>query len=48
MGAPRRGAGLTSAAEPEVLEAGVERLRAAWEDYRAAGTRRAVAAVAMV
>ena len=35
-------------AEPEVLEAGVERLRAAWEDYRAAGTRRAAAAVAMV
>jgi DNA-binding transcriptional MocR family regulator len=35
-------------AEPEVLEAGVERLRAAWEDYRAAGSRRAAAAVAMV
>lgn len=35
-------------AEPEVLEAGVAGLRAAWEDYRAAGTRRAAAAVAMV
>jgi DNA-binding transcriptional MocR family regulator len=35
-------------AEPEVLEAGVDRLRAAWEDYRAAGARRAAAAVAMV
>jgi DNA-binding transcriptional MocR family regulator len=35
-------------AEPEVLEAGVEGLRAAWDDYRAAGTRRATAAVAMV
>jgi DNA-binding transcriptional MocR family regulator len=35
-------------AEPEVLEAGVERLRAAWEDYRAAGSRRASGAVAMV
>lgn len=35
-------------AEPEVLEAGVERLRAAWHDYRAAGARRAAAAVAMV
>jgi DNA-binding transcriptional MocR family regulator len=35
-------------AEPEVLEAGVDRLRAAWEDYRAAGARRAAAAVAVV
>jgi hypothetical protein len=35
-------------AEPEVLETGVERLRAAWDDYRAAGTRRTAGAVAMV
>jgi DNA-binding transcriptional MocR family regulator len=35
-------------AELEVLEAGVERLRAAWHDYRAAGARRASLAVAMV
>jgi DNA-binding transcriptional MocR family regulator len=36
-------------AEPAVLAAGVERLQAAWEEYRAAGSRRvATAAVAMV
>jgi DNA-binding transcriptional MocR family regulator len=35
-------------AEPEVLEAGVDRLRAAWQDYRAAGARRSAAAVALV
>lgn len=35
-------------AEPEVLQAGVEGLRTAWDDYRAAGARRAAAAVAMV
>jgi DNA-binding transcriptional MocR family regulator len=35
-------------AEPAVLESGVERLHAAWEDYRAAGARRPAAAMAMV
>ena len=37
-------------AEPAVLEAGVERLTAAWRDYSAAGSRRAAApaAVALV
>ena len=35
-------------AEPDVLEAGVERLRAAWHDYLAAGVQRAAGAVAVV